>query len=443
MKNLHNLNELHLHFIGIGGISMSGLAKLMLSKGAIISGSDTGISKEIDTLKSLGIIIYPNHNRKNINKKINLIIYSGAIKGDNPEILRAKELGIPIIERSEFLGFVSKQYDKVIAVAGTHGKTTTTAMLGLIMQYAGLNPTIHLGGESINLKGNTIIGDNKFFLVEACEYRESFRYLEPFISVITNIELDHLDYYPDFNSIHKAFSNFARRGRTLIALDGLNITHDDTILIDKDWKVKNIEYLGEGYNFNVFYLDKYFETFRINVIGLHNITNALFAIATAHKLGISRGTMVDALADYMGVERRYEKIATIHKCNIIIDYAHHPTELTASIEGIKGVYRRVLYIFQPHTYSRTLKLFDDFIEVLSGLENIILYKTYPAREKLIIGGTAEDLYNSLKVKNKEYFDDLENLINYINNNAKNYDCVLVLGAGDLADRLKGAFQQNL
>ena len=210
MKKLGILHKKHIFFIGIGGISMSGLAKLVLDSGTKISGSDTGCGKEIEILESLGITIYHNHSGDNISSDIDLVVFTGAILPNNPEIVRSKELGIELMERSEFLGLVSQNYDKVIAVAGTHGKTTTTALIGEIFVGAGLNPTIHLGGESISLKGNTIIGGNEYFIVEACEYRESFSYLQPDIGVVTNIDLDHIDYYKNFQEIHNAFERFSR-----------------------------------------------------------------------------------------------------------------------------------------------------------------------------------------------------------------------------------------
>lgn len=443
MKNLHNLSELHIHFIGIGGISMSGLAKLMLNKGARVTGSDNGDNPEINKLKALGVKVFSSHCIDNITNDIDLVIYTGAIKLDNTELRRARSLGIVTMERSEFLGLVTKEYSKVIAVAGTHGKTTTTAMLGVIMERAGLNPTIHIGGESINLKDNTVIGGNEYFLLEACEYRESFRYLNPYIAVVTNIELDHLDYYSDYNSIHDAFSRFASNSKHLISLDTAHLNHKDNHLIEKDWQAKNIEYIYDGYNFNVYYKNEYFETFRLNVIGLHNVTNALFAIATAYQLGIDKECMVEGIADYMGVERRYERIARINNnCNVIIDYAHHPTEIKASINGISAVYKNILYVFQPHTYSRTKKLFNDFIEVLQTMDHLVIFQTYPAREEIIVGGRAIDLFKALKVNNKEYFENIEKLIEFIYNKQMNYDCVLVLGAGDLADKLKKFFYKN-
>ena len=198
MKNLKDLHNLHLHFVGIGGISMSGLAQIAISNGAIVTGSDLNLGLEIDKLKSLGAYICLGHKTENLPPDTNLLVYTSAVKDNNPELVQAKTLGIPIMERAEFLGSIARCYNKVIAVAGTHGKTTTTAIISEIFTHAGLEPTIHLGGESIGLKGNTILGEDKYFIVEACEYKDSFRFLNPYIGIITNIEADHLDFYKDY-----------------------------------------------------------------------------------------------------------------------------------------------------------------------------------------------------------------------------------------------------
>lgn len=437
MKNLQFLKDLNIYFVGIGGISMSGLAKLSLHFGAKVSGSDSGHSPQIDILRNLGVKINSKHCSENITKDIDILVFTGAITTDNPELLQGKELGIEIMERSEFLGKVASCFKHVIAISGTHGKTTTTAILGLIMQYAGLNPTIHIGGESNNFHDNTIIGGSDFFLLEACEYRESFRFLSPYIGVVTNIEPDHLDYYVNMENLRSAFDRFGRNCDTLIAGKETQLSHSHLYTIGEDWEIGMCEFLGEGYTFNVNYSGKYYWTFRLNCIGLHNVTNTLYAIAVAHHLGIEREVMERAIADFSGVERRYETIAKIrNNCRVIIDYAHHPTELKASINGIKGVYSRILYVFQPHTFSRTLALFDEFKSVLDGLEDLIIFETYPAREKYIAGGSAKNLFDSLNVSNKAYLDSIERLIQVIDINADKCDCVLVLGAGDLADKLK-------
>lgn len=439
MKKLNFLQNKHIHFVGIGGISMSGLAKLVISAGGIVSGSDISSSIEVKQLIGLGATISIGHDADNVRPDHDLIVCSSAISYDNVELVRARMLNIRIMERSEFLGCIASCYDKVIAVSGTHGKTTTTAIISEILTIAGLNPTIHLGGESIGLKGNTIIGGNEYFVVEACEYKESFRYLNPYIGIITNIEFDHPDYYKSFDDIHDAFTRFADNSGCVITTESTNIVHGDKVTIDSDWKVKNIQCVCNGYSFNVYYRGEFYHSFRINMLGQHNITNSLFAIATAHRLGIDRETIESALAGFQGVERRYECIHTYETgCRVIIDYAHHPTELRTSIEGLRDVYKRTLYIFQPHTYTRTKALFGDFVEVLKDLPNIIMYPTYPAREQEIVGGRAIDIYTALPQKSKYYIDNIHSLLSTMRSFSTTFDCVLVLGAGSLAEKLKSS-----
>ena len=444
MKNHINLKDLHIYFIGIGGISMSGLAKLVLSKGAIVSGSDIADNAETRELSALGCKIYIGHHPNRITEQIDLVVYTLAVDMFDPELHRANELGIKTMSRAEFLGLIASTYQKVISVAGTHGKTTTTSLIAEIMRAAGLNPTIHIGGKSLGLKGNTIVGGDEFFLVEACEYKDSFLNLKSHIGVITNIEFDHPDYYKDLTALKTSFKKFANNSLKVICLNDCDILHQSIVRINEDWCAKHVEFIGGGYNFNVFYKDKFYGTFRINLLGYHNVINSLFAIAVAHELGIDVESIERGLSGFLGVERRYETIYKFSsQCRVIIDYAHHPTEIKSSVDGIKEIYKKSLYIFQPHTYSRTKQLFEEFLGVINDLENIVLFKTYPARECEIAGGTAMDLYLKAKCKNKEYFDCENKLMDYIEKKHKDFDCVLVLGAGNLAEKLKRNYLKRL
>ena len=438
MKNLEDLKGLHIYFIGIGGISMSGLAKLTAHFGAKVSGSDLSkINPQNEKLTSLGIKINHSHKSENITKDIDLVVYTSAISKDNLEYLRSLELGIRTIERSEFLGEIASLYDNVIAISGTHGKTTTTAILGEILIEAGLKPTIHLGGESNNLRDNTIVGARQYLVLEACEYKESFKYLRPYISVITNIELDHLDYYKDYASIERAFNNFAQNSKNLVAPKDCKIEHKNRCIVFEDWQVCNLEFVDGGYNYNVLYKGVFYGEFRLNMLGVHNVHNSLFAIAVADMLGIEKEVVFRAVAGFKGVGRRYETIHTFDSgCRVIIDYAHHYTEIENSVSGIADVYKQILIIFQPHTYSRTLKLFDEFVATLSKYDSVVMFKTYPAREVEIKGGTAEDLFKAITTKDKLYFSEVDRVCEYIRNIENSYDCILILGAGDLAENLK-------
>ena len=437
MKKLEDFAGLTIYFIGIGGISMSGLCQLAFYFGATVLGSDSGDNPEIDKLKALGIIVNNTHSADNITANIDMVVYTSAIKSDNEEYIRTLELGITLMERAEFLGLISQMYNNVIAISGTHGKTTTTAMIGEIFVSAGLNPTIHIGGESIGLKGNTVIGKNEYFIVEACEYKESFRYLKPTLAIVTNIELDHLDYYKDYSAIHTAFQKFANNSCAVITTCDTSLEHEDITAIFQDWEIKAVEFIGGGYNYNVYKQGVFYDTLRLNMLGYHNLINSLFAIAVADKFGIEKTTINRAISSFMGVGRRYETIHIFSSgCRLIIDYAHHYTEIKNSVAGIKDIYDNILVVFQPHTYSRTEKLFNEFVDTLSAIDSLVLYKTYPAREELIIGGTAEDLYRAVTSKKKAYFDNLDSLHAFIKRNSNKFDCILVLGAGDLALDLK-------
>lgn len=435
MKNFINLKNLNVFMIGIGGISMSGLAKIVLSLGGRVSGSDISDSAMLKDLSDLGVKTFKGHSENNITSDIDLVVYSGAIHNDNVEMIRAKELGIMMMERSEFLGLIASEFSEVIAISGTHGKTTTTAMIATIFKQAKLDFTMHLGGKSVNFGTNTYIGGDKYFIVEACEYRESFRYLNPTTAVITNIEADHLDYYNSISDIERSFENFAKNSTYLIQNNSCSINHPFNTIIGSEWVAENIVFSLGGYDYDVFFEGEYFGHFRLNCLGIHNVTNSLFAIAVADHYGIRVNDIVLGLSRFMGVERRYQKIGSIGDSEIIIDYAHHPTEIDKSMSGLSQVYDNILCVFQPHTYSRTKLLFDDFVSVLSTYENLFLYSTYPAREVEIPGGSAEDLAVSLGC---ECFSDIDTLVDNIKlyTQKHNINCVVVLGAGDLAEKLQ-------
>lgn len=422
---------------------MSGLCKISRVLGAQVLGSDVGSNEETRKLSKLGIQVYHGHNESNITIDIDLVVYSGAISNDNVEIQMAKKLNIKCMERSQYLGEISSLFENVIAISGTHGKTSTCAMISTILTHARYNPTIHLGGESINLGDNTIIGDNKYLVVEACEYRESFRYLHPTILVITNIDADHLDYYKNIDDITSAFQRLSTRSQFVIKHAGEQIISHNGYLIGKDFEIANEQFENDRYTFSVNYRGKYFDTYTLNMIGKHNIINALFAIAVCYKLGVSKKDIREGLNIFAGVKRRYEKIGKINKTPIIIDYAHHPTEIASSIAGISEVYSHPLVIFQPHTYSRTLALMEEFVRVLIG--DVVIFSTYPAREKEIVGGRAIDLYNNIynhrqkcnildTIKYCDNCDTLNDLIQKID--FRVIDCVLILGAGDLAEKMR-------
>jgi len=424
---------------------MSGLALLSLNAGAVVTGSDVSDNAQVKALRKQNIRVFTSHKPSNISMDTSLVVYTGAIPSTNKELVRARKLGIKTMERSEFLGVLSSGYRNIIAVAGTHGKTTTTAMIAEIFTLAGLEPTIHIGGNSLGLKSNTVIGGKEYLIVEACEYRESFLSLNATIGVITNIESDHLDYYQNFQFLQIAFQKFANNCNHIITTSDTRLYHNSKTIVWEDFNLDNIEFAGNGYNFNVIKGNEYYMTCRLNMLGIYNLYNALFAIVVADKYGISKDVIEKALSGFMGVERRLETIYVFDSgCRVLIDYAHHPTEIKNSCQAVGTVYNRILYVFQPHTYSRTLSLFKEFVEVLSSLENLIIFQTYEARENVIQGGRAQDLYYVLEsCNNVKYYDNVDKLNRYIENHSQDYDCVLILGAGDLAEKLKYSYNYKI
>lgn len=445
MKMNENFEFKKIFFVGVGGISMSGLCKISKFLGAEVLGSDISYNVETDKLEALGIKIFHKHNYNNVPSDTTLLVFSGAISNSNPELRFAKTHNIQVMERSEYLGQIAKRFNNVIAVSGTHGKTTTTAMIAHILYKAGYNPTIHLGGESVNLHDNTIIGGNEILVVEACEYRESFKFLRPQSLIITNIEADHLDYYHNLKEIVSAFTRLKNKSKFLIRPSDVNVTSKNELVINKDFEIKDTKFVDNGYQFVVYLNNSYYDTFRLNMLGKHNINNAMYAIAQCYHLGLSKDKIKDGLSTFLGVKRRYEQVGMVNNVPIIIDYAHHPTEIKNSIRGVEEVYNNPLIVFQPHTYSRTKALMNDFTNVLSN-KNCIIYPTYPAREEEIAGGTALDLYdeivhiNTINSSDKLliYVDQIDSVYQKINKllQSDSFDCVLILGAGNLADNLR-------
>ena len=358
---------------------MSALARLAELDGARVSGSDANHP--------------PGHRCENIHSGIDLVIINGAIADDNPELLRARELGIEIMGRETLLAHIERRYTNRIAVAGSHGKSTTTAMIGQVLSFGGLNPTVHNGAHP-----NLMIGGRDYFVTEACEFKRSFLELAPTVAVITNVDFDHVDCYRDFDDIKAAFDTFGSRAQTVFW--GSEI---DSAQLMNGIKLK--------------------------VPGKHNIENAALAVTVGKHFGIPRDTIKAALENFTGIRRRFEKVGAINDCIIIDDYAHHPTEIAATIETAESIYgaNRFLVVFQPHTFTRTKALFHDFVHSL-GRANCVLYKTFSAREKPIQGGTAHDLARALGCR---YFASPEALKRYLGRVAAKYDAIIMMGAGDL------------
>lgn len=445
-----NLNpNSHVHFIGIGGISMSALAQILHNMNYKVTGSDIKESNITKKLSELGIKIYIGHNSENINNA-DIIVYTAAINNDNPEMIRAQQLGLTIIERPILLGEIMKKYKYSIGVSGTHGKTTTTSMISSMFLESDLDPTILIGGELASIRGNLKIGNSEYFITEACEYVESFLKLHPFVGIILNIDADHLDYFKDINNITTAFIKYAK----LIPKEGFLIINNDdprkqTIINnavcnivsfgienqDSLFKAKNICFNSKGHpTFDVFYNNTNIGNVSLNVPGIHNVYNALASLACSMTLGVNFNTCKKSLSNFLGAKRRFE-YKGMHKNMIIIDdYAHHPTEVKATLAATKNYpHNKIWCIFQPHTYTRTQKLLDEFSKSFNDADKIIITDIYSAREKDTGEIHSKDLVNELKALGKDaiYIHEFDSIFDYISNNGENNDIIITMGAGDI------------
>lgn len=435
------------HFIGIGGISMSGLAEILLSNGYKVSGSDRNESELTNHLKEKGAEIYIGHDGNNV-KSADLIVYTAAIPSDNPELLKAKELNIPTMDRAEFLGHVMKGHKYNVAVSGTHGKTTTTSMLSNIVLKANLDPTILVGGNLDAINGNARVGHSEYFITEACEYKASFLKFYPYIGIILNIEADHLDFYKDIEEIELTFKKFAK----LIPQDGVLVYNADdnrAVSVSKnvhckaigfgvnngDVKAKNIQYGENGCpEFDVYKNEQKYLHIELNVPGKHNVYNALASICAALSLGIEKEHIKEGLFNFHGAHRRFEIKGSKDGITVIDDYAHHPTEIKATLSAAQNFPHKKIYcVFQPHTYSRTINLFDDFASSFYNVDTLVLADIYAAREKdtgvvssNMLGDKIRE--NGVNCKNFHSFNDITD---FLRKELSAGDILITVGAGDV------------
>ncbi len=430
-----------IHFIGIGGISMSGLAKILLQSGKIISGSDIKKTYITDELVRRGVQINIKHRAKAVDGA-DLVVYTGAISEKNVEYKRAIALGIPVLERSKLLGLISSKYTTIIAIAGTHGKTTTTAMLAKVLIDAGYNPTVHLGGEISFLDGNVRMGGKKYFVTEACEYRRSFLEIKPTYSLILNVEAEHLDTYKTFTNVKKAFKQFVMNTRELVVYNKNYILDTGrpflSFDLDKpsDFFVKNLRIKNGCYLFDVYKKEIFFKSFELGVVGKHNVLNALAVITICDALGVDKNIICNSLKSFTGVRRRFEKLGKFNNAEVVIDYAHHPTEIMKLIEAVRGYYDgELVVIFQPHTYSRTAMAFDEFVNVLgqNAIDKLILLPTYSARETQKEGKTSLDLFKALRLRCDVEYHTKASIYHTLNHLSMCNTLLLFVGAGNIED----------
>ena len=439
-----------IHFVGIGGIGMSGIAEILLDQGFKVSGSDKSLSDVTERLEKLGAVIREGHSPENITNDVDALVYSSAVTSDNPEVLEAQKRKIPIIRRAEMLAEVMRlKYG--IGIAGTHGKTTTTSMISLVLMEGGLDPTVIVGGKLSGLGGtNARLGHGEFIVVEADEFDRSFLSITPTIAVLTTLETDHLDCYRDLEDIKGAFIQFGVKvpfyGFIVLCLDEPALQDIMPQLIRKkiisygmnpqaDVQAVDIHFRENTSAFTVLQNGKELGKVTIQVPGKHNIQNALAAITVGLELEVPFGKVKDGIEKFSGVYRRWEKKGEVNGITVYDDYAHHPTECKATLAGAKaGWRRRVICVFQPHLYSRTRDFYEEFGKAFLLADTLIITDVYPAREEAIQGVTGELIADAAKRyghKDVHYIPDKKSVSQVLSKVAKKNDIVITMGAGDI------------
>lgn len=449
MYSLNFEEPIHVHFIGIGGISMSGLAEILLEEGFTISGSDAKQSALTDSLAQKGATIYIGQKASNLSIRPALVVYTAAIREDNEEFKAAVDAGIPMLSRAELLGQIMDNYEKSIAVAGTHGKTTTTSMISQILLVAKADPTISVGGILEAIGGNIRVGGSEVFITEACEYTNSFLHFHPKYSIITSVEAEHLDFFKDIDDIRRSFHEFA--GNT--THDGVLIINGQIAALDQitnnlscsvttyglcendDFYAKNITYNDHACGtYTLMHKTEDLGTVSLSVPGRHNVSNSLAAIALCLNLGLPLDVIKKGLLQFGGTKRRFEYKGTKNGITVIDDYAHHPTEVAATLTAARNYpHGRIICVFQPHTYSRTKAFLSDFARVLSMADIVVLADIYAAREKNTIGISSKDLLAELQKNGQEsyYFPSFDEIEKFLSEKCINNDLLITMGAGDV------------
>ena len=435
----------HIHFIGIGGISMSGLAEILLEEGFTVSGSDNKESALTVHLSQNGATVFYGQKASNIIDGIDLVVYTAAIHEDNEEFAEAKRQNLPMLSRAELLGQLMTNYATPVAVSGTHGKTTTTSMCTHIMMAAEKDPTVMIGGTLPLLKACHRVGKGNTIIMESCEYYNSFLALNPTIAVVLNIEADHLDFFKDLEDIKHSFRCFAERvpaetgtvianyddANTMDALRGIArkvITFG--LNAKADVYAQNIVHRGSVSEFDIYHQGNYFARVTLHMPGIHNVRNALAATAAAIVLGVSPNAVKYGLAGFEGAGRRFDYKGKFQGADLYDDYAHHPSELRALLDAVDTLnYQRSIVVFQPHTYSRTAKLFNDFVEQLRRPTIVYLAEIYAAREKNTIGISSADL--AAQIPGAKFYPTFAEIERELRRIARPGDIILTVGAGDV------------
>lgn len=440
---------IRIHFIGIGGISMSGLAEILLEEGFTVSGSDAKESPLTRKLESEGAHICYGQKAENITDDIDCVVYTAAISRTNPELIEAVAHKIPMLTRAELLGQLMKNYDTPIAVSGTHGKTTTTSMISHILLEGKVDPTISVGGILKAIGGNIRVGSSETFLTEACEYTNSFLHFFPKISVILNIEEDHLDFFKDLEDIRHSFHQFA----ALLPSDGTLVINGEITdypeiyqgldcnvvtygpSADFDYSASDISYDEEGHvSFDLAKHGEKAGRITLSVTGDHNVSNALASIAVAELLDIPMDTIKKGLLSFTGTDRRFEYKGTFNGVTVVDDYAHHPTEIKATLKAAQHYpHNSVWCVFQPHTYTRTKAFFHEFAKALSHADHLVLADIYAARETDTLGISSADLAEEAAKlgTDSHYFPSFAEIESFLKENCRPGDLLITMGAGDI------------
>lgn len=445
MENQTNLLDQikRLHFVGIGGSGMCPMAELLLHKGYEITGSDQNESDTLDRVKSWGIPVYMGHHAENIGDA-QAVVYTAACKQDNPELVAAREKGVPTLERSVMLGMLTEKYPQLVAVSGTHGKTTTTAMLTQILVEAGADPSAIIGGKLPLIGSNCRSGNSGTIVCEACEYVDTFLQLHPAVSLILNIEPDHLDYFKTLENIVKSFKQFSTQTSRLLVVNGDDPEAMEAVAgqTGKEIVTFGLEDTRDFYpadlneeptaceDFTLMHKGEVLGRVNLAVPGKHNMLNALAAAAAAYSLGIAPAAICAALEHFGGVHRRFEMLGKFNGVTVADDFAHHPTELTAVLSSaMKMGFRQVWAVFQPHTYSRTYTFLEDFAKALAIPDHLIMTEILAVREENTYGIHTSDL--AAKVPGSLWFDSFEEIADYVMSQAQPGDLILTLGGGDI------------
>ncbi len=452
MPNIDKIKKYkRIHMIGIGGVSMSGIAEILHNWGFEVTGSNNSTNENVVKLLDAGIEVKIGHNAENVVGS-DIVVYTAAISKDNPELVHAQELGIQTIERANFLGELTRCFENTVTIAGTHGKTTTTSMVALCFLEALKDPSVQVGAILPDINGNYLVGNSEYFIIEACEYVESFLKFSPKSEIILNIDNDHLDYFKNFENIKNAFIKYVK----LLPNDGLLVVNgDDSNCLDllhftnaksltygisnknTDFFAVNIAFDENGCaEFDVYNKNVLFGRFKLSVPGMHNVLNSLGCIALCSEYGISVENIKSALLKFKGACRRFELKGVVNGANVYDDYGHHPTEILATAKALMAKkFNRSWVVFQPHTYSRTKNLLLDFAQVLLNFDNVIIVDIYAARESNKYGITSKDLVDKIREFGKDalYIPDFDECVSYLKSHVEAGDIVLTLGAGTVTE----------